>query len=106
MKVGVGFGVLFASAALAGCAGIGPEYVHKDGWRPGTITRIGNDPEILERLSNTCPRTAENKAYALIRYTGNSHLRRLAFPVPEGMDIKAGDKVNLDVNACKFAKTE
>lgn len=106
MNIGAGLGVLLVGVALTGCAGLSSEYGHRDGWRPGTVTRIGNDPEILEQRSNTCPRTAESKAYALIRYTGNSHLRWLAFPVTEGMDIKAGDKVNLDINACKFTKAD
>jgi hypothetical protein len=108
MKVGMGFelGVLLVSASLAGCANLDFEYGHKDGWRPGTITKIGNDSELRERLANTCSGVVGSKTYALIRYTGNSHLRWGSFPVSDGMDIKVGDKVTLNVNACKFAKTE
>ncbi len=98
--------VLCAGGLLAGCAGTGAGYVHRDGWRPGTVTEIGNDREILARLSDTCANAAEAPTYALIRYTGNSHLRWRAFPVPEGMDVRVGDTVSLDVNACKLTRTE
>ena len=54
MKTGTAWGVLCAGVLLAGCAGTGVGYVHKDGWRPGTVTGIGNDREILVRLSDTC----------------------------------------------------
>lgn len=106
MNIAAGFGVLFASAVLGGCASLGPEYVHRDGWRPGTVTEVGSGREIVERLSNTCVPGATDSAYALIRYTGNSHLRWRAFPIPEGRDVRVGDKVSLDVNACQFARTE
>jgi len=106
MIIGTGLGVLLASAALNGCAGLGAEYGHRDGSRPGTVTKVGNYPEWLERLSRTCRGAAKSGTFAMIRYTGNSHLRWQAFPVPDGMGVKVGDKVSLDVNACKFAKVE
>jgi hypothetical protein len=106
MKTGTAWGVLCAGVLLAGCAGTGVGYVHKDGWRPGTVTGIGNDREILVRLSDTCVDAAQASTYALIRYTGNSHLRWRAFPVPDGMSVRVGDKVDLNVNECRFARTE
>lgn len=106
MNIAAGFGVLFASAVLGGCASLGPEYVHRDGWRPGTVTEVGSGRAIVERLSNTCAPAEPGSVYALIRYTGNSHLRWRAFPVPEDMEARVGDKVSLDVNACQFARTE
>lgn len=106
MKIVAGWGALLVGAALAGCAGLDTEYGHRDGSRPGTVTRVGNDPELLERLSATCRDAATSGTFAMIRYTGNSHLRWRAFPVPEGMAVKVDDKVSLDVNACKFTKAE
>lgn len=104
MNISMGLGVLLASATLVGCANLGAEYGHRDGSRPGTVTQVGNAPELPERLSTTCRGATKSGAYAMIRYTGNSHLRWRSFPVPEGMEVKVGDPVSLDVNACKFAK--
>lgn len=106
MNSGARRGILFAGILLAGCAGLDAGYVHQDGSRPGTVTEVGDGGKIVERLSNTCPPAEQGRSYALIRYTGNSHLRWRAFPIPAGMDVKVGDSVDLDVNACQFAKTE
>jgi len=106
MSIGKGWGMWLACAALAGCANFGAEYGHRDGSRPGTVTKVGNDAELRERLSGTCRDAAGSGSFAMIRYTGNSHLRWLAFPVPDGMEVKIDDKVSLDVNACKFTKAE
>jgi hypothetical protein len=106
MNIGARWGVLLAGALLAGCAGLETGYVHRDGVRPGTVTAVGNDREMLDRLSDTCVAAKKTGTYALIRYTGNSHLRWRAFPVPEGMEARVGDKVSLDVNACQFTRIE
>ncbi|GAB1394563.1 hypothetical protein MASR1M60_27270 [Rhodocyclaceae bacterium] len=106
MNISTGLGVLLVGAALAGCANFGAEYGYKDGSRPGTVTKVGNDPALRERLSSTCRDGAGSGSFAMIRYTGNSHLRWLSFPVPDGMEVKVDDKVLLDVNACKFTKAE
>lgn len=106
MNNGARWGILLAGALLAGCAGLDAGYVHRDGSRPGTVTEIGNGQDIVERLSKTCPPAEQGSPYALIRYTGNSHLRWRAFPIPEGMALKVGDSVDLDVNACTFARKE
>lgn len=103
MKINGVFGMLLAGVVLSGCAGLKSGYVHRDGERPGTVTAVGNDREILDRLSDTCPQMEKTGTFALIRYTGNSHLRWRAFPLPAGVDVKVGDKVALDVNACRFA---
>jgi hypothetical protein len=95
--------LLLASLLLAGCASLNAEYGHKDGWRPGTVKRVGDDQEMRERLSSTCANTPKSKSFALIQYTGNSHLRWRAFPVPEGVTVAEGDKVDLNVNECKFS---
>ena len=47
-----------------------------------------------------------DEVLVLLRYTGNSHLRWRAFPLPPGVDVKEGDRVLLDVNACRFTKME
>lgn len=91
---------------LAGCTVLSPSYVHRDGVRPGTVTQIGSDPTIVERLADTCPPPDAKARYALIRYTGNDHLRWRAFPLPPEIEIGVGDRVLLDVNACRFTKME
>lgn len=106
MNISARWGGVLAGALLAGCAGLDAGYVHRDGSRPATVTEIGNSREIVERLSNTCPPAEQGKPYALIRYTGNSHLRWRAFPITAGVDVKVGDSVDLDVNACTFTRKE
>lgn len=96
----------FLAVWLAGCSALSPSYVHRDGERPGTVTQIGSDPAIIERLADTCPPPDGKATYALIRYTGNDHLRWRAFPVPPGIELQVGDRVRLDVNACRFTKME
>lgn len=96
----------FIAVWLTGCTALAPSYVHRDGERHGKVTMIGNDARIIERLADTCPPPDGKAIYALIRYTGNDHLRWRAFPLPPGSEIDVGDRVLLDVNACRFTKME
>lgn len=97
MKFNTGVGVLLVGVSLMGCAGLNSEYVHRDGWRPGTVKRVGNDREMIERVSPTCANASQGNAYVMIQYTGNSHLRWRSFPLPEGVSVKEGNKVDLNV---------
>lgn len=89
---------------LAGCTTL--PYGHKDGERPATVIEIGRTAELIARRSDTCPTAHGDEVLVLLRYTGNSNLRWRAFPLPPGVDVKEGDRVLLDVNACRFTKME
>jgi hypothetical protein len=102
MKINTALSTLLAIVTMTGCATLEMDYTHQDGWRPGTVTNVGSGQEMLERLSNTCSKSEKSNYYAMIRYTGNSHLRWRSFPIPEGIVVKADDQVDLNVNECKF----
>lgn len=91
-------------ADLAGCASM--PLIHRDGERPGIIERMGSAAELGSRRSHTCPPPRDDETLALIRYTANDHVHWRAFPLPPGSRFEVGDRVLLDVNACRFGRAE
>lgn len=95
--------VLVISAALAGCAGITyePGYMHKDGWRSGTVESIGSGPEYLEKLAESCSGRTQDKTYAKVKYS-DSHLRWRSYPLKPDSTLRAGDPVLISISECSI----
>jgi hypothetical protein len=93
--------VIAASTLLAGCAGVTyePGYMHKDGWRPGTVESIGSGAEYLEKLSDSCAGRTGDKVYAKVKYS-DSHLRWRSYPLKPDSSLKAGDRVLISISEC------
>jgi hypothetical protein len=92
------------SILVSGCAGLVYEggYAHKDGWRPGTIISIGNAPEYLEKLADACSSSKNGGTYAMVRYTGNSHLRWRAYPLVPNSTLRVDDRVHINIMECNL----
>lgn len=89
------------SAALAGCAGVTyePGFMHRDGWRAGTVESIGSGAEYLERLSGSCSGRTQDKAYAKVKYS-DPHLRWRSYPLKPDASLRAGDPVLISISDC------
>lgn len=90
---------------VTGCASIPPENskAYAEGWRPGTVVSIGSGKEYQERLAAPCAGQNDAARYALVRYTGNSHLRWRAYPLEASTDLAAGSHVRINIKTCNLA---
>lgn len=94
--------LLALGAVTAGCASFAREdnQAYSDGWRPGTVTSIGSGPEYLDKLAAPCADKKDATRFAMVRYTGNSHLRWRAYPVQADSDLAVGSRVRINIASC------
>lgn len=76
------------------------------GWREGVVEEVGETDFLRRRLRQTCgieALDAANGSIARIRWRQVGHARWSTVAVPQGIALKAGDAVFVNVASCKDA---
>ena len=102
---GAAIATLWALVWLAGCATVYQgKYDWDEGWRVGRVIKFGAAAALGEAAMDDCrtsPADAAPTAYADVAYQSEGRWpRHRVVPVPEGMAIKAGQTVYLNVHSC------
>jgi hypothetical protein len=98
---------LVALASLASCAMVYEgKYDWDQGWRAGRLIRFVNSTTLAPTANDDCrrqaaPADAARTTYAEVAYqTEGRWLRHRVVPIPEGLPLKEGQTVYLNVHDC------
>jgi hypothetical protein len=101
---------VFALGWLAACAMVYEgKYNWDEGWRFGRVIRLGTGKALVQTPPEECRQEAASAdaartLYAEVAYQSEGRwLRQLVVPIPEGMALKEGQKVYLNLRSCAIA---
>jgi hypothetical protein len=103
--------VLFALAWLGGCALVYEgKYDWDEGWRVGRVITFGTDTSLARTSVNECGQHGSHPdmagtVYAEVAYQSEGRwLRHRVVPVPQGIALKEGQTVYINVPSCALAR--
>lgn len=95
--------------ALAGCAVFNQDAVdrHQDGWKPGTVKRIGPADQLGEHLKHDCrgDGAATGDVFALVSYPHGKTWHYAIAPVAANSPVAVGQEVWVPTRNCQFVES-
>jgi hypothetical protein len=99
---------LFAAGGLAGCAMLYEgKYDWDQGWRVGRVITSGAGMSVAPTSAGDCRKAASpaevaRTVYAEVAYQSEGRwLRHRVVPIPQGVTLKDGQTVYLNVHSCR-----
>lgn len=87
--------------AGAGCAML--EDDHEDHWRGLTVIETVRRSDLSEDINSRCVverNAADDDQVAVVQFRGGRALHAMAFVLPRGTSVKAGDRISVNPRLC------
>jgi hypothetical protein len=110
MFLGAGISVLAIAVGIGGGLLLQSRRAHfLEGWRPGQVVEVDLEAAIHVPLSRDCRQQPSTETVATQRYvvvlyrsTLRSYRNRVV-PLPKGLELRVGDRVQVNIDRCEDA---